>query len=337
MKHTLLIIGFGLLLGTETASAAPGKIINHNHAVLNSIPLEAIAAAKDSLHIAYGHTSHGSQLLSGNGYGDFGINKLRGVSDVFVTSADGSGNTLHLREGDGYTDEANNLLVGDAGWDNKAVENHLRFVSETRKFLGTPNGKGRGSARPEYNVVMWSWCGQVSWHGDVTFDHYFTGMDSLEMEYPGVAFVWMTGHLDGTGENGQLHQRNQRIREYARTHGKWLYDFADLESYDPDGKYYVNLDANDNADTDKGNWAIKWTQAHPELVNTEINAAHSQPLVGQIKTVAAWWLFASLAGWDDSGSLGVIPAHSRQLPGTLPSGNWDLLGRSGSAVVTFER
>jgi hypothetical protein len=320
------------LMAAAATSHAAGKIVDHRHAVLSQIPLTAITQAKDSLHIAYGHTSHGSQLLSGNGYGSAGLNKVRGVSDVFTTSSDGAPGTLHLLEGSGYTEGGD--LVGDAGWDHPSVDNRLRFVSETRKFLGTPNARGRGSNNPRYNVVMWSWCGQVSTHGEETWSHYLVGMDSLEKEYPGVAFVYMTGHLDGTGKTGQLHRRNEEIRAFARSHGKWLYDFADIESYNPDGREFLSLGANDNGDYDAdsngqldSNWAMSWTGDHLRLVNRDIVAAHTQPLVGQLKTTAAWWLFASLAGWSGPADPVSVTSPTRPSATKTKGVENDLLGR----------
>ena len=37
-------------------------------------------------------------------------------------------------------------------------------------------------------------------------------MNQLENEYPNMRFIYMTGHLDGTGSSGNLHQRNEQIR-----------------------------------------------------------------------------------------------------------------------------
>lgn len=308
-----------------TTSTA-GKLIDHRHTVLNKIPASAIEAAKDSLHVAYGHTSHGSQLLSGN----VGLNRLRGVEDLFAVSPDGRDGTLHLLEGSGYSEPGD--LVGDAGWD--LATNRLRFVSETRGFLGAPDARGRGSLHPAYNVVMWSWCGQLSQIGDSTLQHYLDGMDSLEREYRGVSFVYMTGHLDGTGTDGHLHRANERIRAFARDKGKWLFDFADIESYDPDGNGYLSKLANDNGDYDSdgdgsadANWASDWTRAHPSQVDTEIDAAHSQPLIGQLKTIATWWMFCSMAGWNDTPA----SVHTRRrIPSTSSPGRGsrDLLGRA---------
>ncbi len=46
-------------------NSATGMIIDHNCIKLSSVPFEYISGAKQSLHIAYSHTSHGSQVTSG--------------------------------------------------------------------------------------------------------------------------------------------------------------------------------------------------------------------------------------------------------------------------------
>ncbi|MBU8870977.1 MAG: hypothetical protein KOO60_08975 [Gemmatimonadales bacterium] len=63
-------------------------------------------------------------------------------------------------------------------------------------------------------------------------------MNQLELDFPDMVFVYMTGHLDGTGTDGVLYRSNNRIRNYCAANDKVLFDFADIESYDPDGEYY---------------------------------------------------------------------------------------------------
>ena len=47
-------------------------IIDHNCTNISKVPVEYIKAAKQKLVIAYGHTSHGSQIISGmDGLDDF--------------------------------------------------------------------------------------------------------------------------------------------------------------------------------------------------------------------------------------------------------------------------
>jgi hypothetical protein len=64
---------------------------------------------------------------------------------------------------------------------------------------------------------------------------WFYAWNRLETDYPQVAFVYMTGHLDGIGISGNLNQRNNQIRQFCRAHNKVLYDFADIESMIPMG------------------------------------------------------------------------------------------------------
>ncbi len=131
-------------------------------------------------------------------------------------------------------------------------------------------------------------------------------MTSLESDYPGVKFVYMTGHLDGTGLTGNLHLRNEQIRNYCKNNNKILYDFADIECYNPDGIYFGDRKPNDACDYDTnsdgsldGNWATEWQNAH--TLGTDwysCSSAHSQPLNANRKAYAAWWLWARLGGWD---------------------------------------
>jgi hypothetical protein len=108
----------------------------------------------------------------------------------------------------------------------------------------------------------------------------------------------MTGHADGSGETGNLHLRNHQIRNYCIANNKVLYDFYDIECYDPDGEYFGDKNVNDDCSYTGGNWAIEWQSSHIEGVDWyNCTAAHTQPLNANLKAYAAWWLWASLAGW----------------------------------------
>jgi hypothetical protein len=181
-------------------------------------------------------------------------------------------------------------------------------VEATRTYL---------DRNPDINVIIWSWCGQVDGSAS-EIDRYLRLMNDLEGDYPGVKFVYMTGHTDGSGLSGNVHARNTQIREYCQNNNKILFDFEDIESYDPDGTYYGDKLVNDNCDYDSDgdggqdrNWAIEWQDAHPGEWY-ECESAHSQPLNANRKAYAAWWLWARLAGWD-----GNTPglARTRVLPG----------------------
>lgn len=253
--------------GGDLPDAAPGTLlVDHNRANLADIPLTAIQNATE-LVVAYGHTSHGSQLTDGMN----GLEEWKGAPYLI-----GGENGIDIREGvfSGASD------LGNPGF--------TAWPGATRAYL---------DGHPEVDVILWSWCGQVSGASEANIQGYLDSMSALEEDYPQVKFVYMTGHLDGSGVEGTLHQNNQRIRAYVRTNGKTLYDFADIESYDPEGNEYLSLNANDNCDYDGGNWCTDWQEAHPGEW-FQVSAAHSQPLNGNRKAFAAWYLFARLAGWD---------------------------------------
>ena len=252
-------------------------IANHTTTHLSAIPEQWILKAKSDLHIAYGHTSHGSQLITGMD----GLVATKGT--LYSFNSDGSGGALELHD----TPFSGAYDLGNPDW--------TAWEPSTHAYL---------NAHPEINVVIWSWCGEVSGATAADITRYLTLMNGLEHDYPKVKFVYMTGHLDGTGVMGNLYQRDEQIRAYVRANNKILYDFADIESYNPDGASFVEKNANDACDYDSDgngsldrNWATDWQTAHPgQWYNCD--AAHSQPLNGNLKAYAAWYLWAGLAGWD---------------------------------------
>jgi hypothetical protein len=162
---------------------------------------------------------------------------------------------------------------------------------------------------------MWAWCGQVSDASQAYIQSYLETMNQFETDYPGMRFIYMTGHLDGSGPSGNLHQRNEQIRAYCMAHNKVLFDFADIERYNPDGVDFLGRSANDACDYDDGNWADEWCAANPgsSLCDTcEDGCNHSRSLNCNMKARAFWWMMARLAGWNPS------PAPCPDFPGPSP-------------------
>lgn len=249
-------------------------------AVLSSIPRAAIVQAKTSLRIVYGHTSHGSQVTDAmTGLTTFAAAPEGGALYKWNRYGGGSSEALALHD---YG------VAGDLGNPDRTT-----WASRTRTYL---------NANPTTNVVMWSWCGQAGTATSADIQTYLDLMSALERDYPAVKFVYMTGHLDGTGVGGNLHQRNEQIRAYCRANGKWLFDFADIESYDPDGNYYLDKRADDecyyyDAGNVRRNWATAWQDANPGKWYGS-GFAHTQPANANMKAYAAWNLFARMAGWN---------------------------------------
>lgn len=249
-------------------------IIDHNCTELTRIPQKYLKKAKSELRLAYGHTSHGSQLISG-------MTALRSkYPALFTFGSTGEGLSL-----------IDTTPKGDLGNPDRYT-----WASRTREYL---HNKGK-----DRNMIMWSWCGQVSNASQKDIELYLNLMNKLEKDFPKVTFVYMTGHLDGSGENGNLHQRNEQIRNFCRNNGKILFDFADIESFDPDGKVnYMKLFARDTCaykiDNRTRNWAVDWLEANPKhKFVLPASAAHTNPLNGALKAQAFWWMAARIAGWD---------------------------------------
>ncbi|MFH0981997.1 MAG: hypothetical protein V2A79_10700 [Planctomycetota bacterium] len=243
----------------------PTNAIIADHTAANefdSIPDEFITAARAAYRIFYGHTSHGSQIITGMEMAADEDNRL-----AFNAGPD----SLRMEEND-------TVDLGYAG--------DLDWVVTTRDVLGRPDG--------DINLVMWSWCGAVSDSTEEGIDAYLEAMDQLETDYPDVVFVYMTGHLDGTGSSGNLYLRNNQIRDYCTANDKVLFDFADIESYDPEGNYYPD-------GTDYCDWCVDWCAEHtcPTSCDDEAEqCAHSRCFNCYRKARAFWWMMARIAGWN---------------------------------------
>ena len=260
--------------GAESSQAQQPIIADHTCTDLSEVPEYWIEQAKQNLRLSYGHTSHGSQPITG--------------MDVLMADPSNSGLYDFNKNGAIVSDTlsiADRTPSGDLGNPDRTT-----WATRTRDYLD-----GSGSDR---NVVVWSWCGQAD-TSEENINIYLSLMNDLEGEYPDVTFVYMTGHLVGTGVEGNLNVRNNQIRDYCIANNKVLFDFADIESYDPDGNYFLDRGANDGCYYDGGNWAAEWCAAHSgDPLCESCDCAHSEPLNCNLKARAFWWMLARIAGWE---------------------------------------
>ncbi|RPJ40775.1 MAG: hypothetical protein EHM19_13135, partial [Candidatus Latescibacterota bacterium] len=239
IRRAFCVLLFCLVLPLA-AGAAPIVADHESSDAFDLVPDSLFAAARADLRIFYGHTSHGSQVVTG-------LDMLATENPLYAKP------TIYEYYGDlGH--------YGDLSW-----------VAPTRSFL---------DSHPTYNVVMWSWCGGASDNTEAGINTYLNAMEDLEADYPGVTFVYMTGHLDGTGPSGNLYVRNNQIRAFCAANDKVLFDFADIESWDPDGTYYP-------WETDACGWCSVWCAAH-ECPGCG-DCAHSHCFNCYRKGMAWWW------------------------------------------------
>lgn len=293
-----------------------GFVIDHNSTNVSMIPACWISEVKSNLHVAYSHTSHGSQVYSGmqalEAYNStYGISSVNGTSEMHFEDYYGYGADSGFAVYDPLRDN------GYSCWDLSECDSDDRgILYPTREFLNS-------SAGQDINVIMWSWC-SIAGHN---ITKYLEEMQDLIVEYENgtsahptpVHFVFMTGHAEGGGENDSSDSQNNIIREFVnnRTAGSFciehqcvLYDFADMENYDPDNNYFLNKSVNDHLGYSGGNWGDEYLTRHPGSMNFNLanamsgyGCAHSAGSSGQylncaLKGQAGWQLFARMAGWN---------------------------------------
>jgi Dockerin type I domain len=246
---TIISIVFASLLLPSILLAQ--EIIADHNAIsgFDVIPLSVIESIDTSYNIYYVHTSHGSQIMTG-------------IYMLYNEDNDYDPPPFHEVEDDLGHD-------GDTSW-----------VPATRSYL---------DGHPECNIAIFSWYDGCSDNTVAGINIYLNKMVELETDYPYVKFIYMTGHLDGTGVDSNLYVRNNQIRDFCNANERILFDFADIESYDPDGNYYPD-------DSDSCAWCYDWCAAHscPGCSG----CAHSHCFNCYLKGKAWWWMMARISGWN---------------------------------------
>ena len=295
-------------VNTGDSSLYTAGFSSAKESVLRSIPQQYINAARNNLHVAYQHTSHGTHVS----YGLFGLQDYKAGDDILF------GITNRAPQAD-RLDFNDNVMSSYAAAGVDAADlsrNETAFIQATRNYLDDPDNQ-------HINVVMWSWC-NIAGHN--VAGNYLPGMDSLIAEYSAggtkigdgagqravpVTFIFMTGHANAGSNVGEGHPREQAelIINHCKDNRYFCLDYYSIDTHDMSDNYWEDAGDNGNSAEYGGNFYEDWQYSH--LLGTDYyenrtspggdatyGAHNTQHITANRKAYAMWWILARISGWN---------------------------------------
>ena len=233
------------------------------------IPVEWLDKARD-LKVLFDHMSIGGNVL--------GQERYKGMGILALAEANAKRYAVKVAEHPQaeWFDRNGGIAEFYAGRNGEPA-------SKTKEFETRMGDQGFGK---RVDVAMMKYC-----YADfpragmqkANFELYRDAMLRVEKAFPKVKLVWWTAPITvaGAPNNVDRWEYNQLVRDYCAKNKKILFDIADIESHDPDGKMTTN-------------------EREKEMLFAGYKGEgnHMNKDGADRAARAWWWLMARLAGWD---------------------------------------
>ena len=249
-----------------------GFIVDHTSTDISAIPSNIIDSIKQNFQFQWCGQSHSHQITTG-------LELLENENPLFdVTIGSASlpepNGTFCIMEGviinPNQCTGAWEYVYPTAYWQGQSAWNNIEGT-----FI---------DCYPNINISGFLWCGEPSDYDTNYFQAYFDTLATYESVYPGIQFIYTTGHAQYTGEQGYNRWIvNEFIRNYCIENNKLLYDFGDMDAWS-NGEFNYYVYNNDTIPLE-----------HPDYSG---NIYHTNELNCKNKAKAMWFMMARLSGWE---------------------------------------